>query len=144
MAWAGSAAPFEQRPNALELTALMSLRFHGRFASQGFNPADARRHCAFAFDAERTDGSRGRHVNASAQFFGRAKFNHAHRVSILLPKQHHRPGRLRVGNGHVTMFLAGMVGQDAALNQGFDASELFVRHFLEVRKVKAQPFWFDE
>ena len=122
----------------------MSLRLHGRFASQGLNPSDARRHRAFAFDAERTDGSRGRHVNASAQFFGRAKFNHAHRVSILLSKQHHRPGRLRVGNGHVAMFLARMVGQDAALDQGFNASELFVRHFLEVRKVKAEPLWLHE
>ena len=120
----------------------MLLRVDGRLASQGLNPSDASGHRTFAFNAKGPNGTGGRHVNASAQLFGRTKFNHPHCVTVLLPKQHHRPSRLCVGNGHVAVFLARMVGQDAALNQRFDSGEFVVRDFLEVRKVKAQPLGF--
>ena len=124
--------------------ALLLLRGGGRFSSQGFDASNPSRHGAFAFNAERTNGAGGGNVDAPAQFLRRAKLDHADRVAVLLPKQHHGSRRLSICDGHVAVLLAGVVGPNPALDQGLNAFELFVGHFLEVREVEAQAVGLHE
>ena len=104
---------FQHGSDACELLALVALRLHGGFTGQGFNATNASRDGAFALDAEGADGSGGWHVDASAELLGGTKLDHAHGVPVLLPKQHHGSGLLGLGDGHLAVFLAGVVGQDA-------------------------------
>ena len=124
--------------------ALLLLCGGGRFSGQGFDASNPSRHGAFAFNAERTNGAGGGNVDAPTQFLRRAKLDHADRVAVLLPKQHHGARRLSICDGHVAVLLAGVVGPNPALDQGLNAFELFVGHFLEVREVEAQAVGLHE
>ncbi len=77
-------------------------------------------------------------MNASAQFLGRTEFNHAHTVPIFFAEQHHGTRRLCFFDGHVSMFLAWKIRQNALLDEPLDLPQLFFGDFLEMRKIKPQ------
>ena len=105
-------------------------------AGDGFNPAHAGRHTAFADDLEQADVAAGLDMRAAAQLLGAADGEHAHGLAVFLAEQHHRAALLCVIQRH--HFGAGRrIGQHFGVDDRLDLGDLLGRHGCVVREVEA-------
>ena len=104
-------------------------------AGDGFNAPHARGHAAFAGDLEQANVAGALHVRAAAQLAAAADVKHAHRLAILLAKQHGRAGFLGRFDVHHAG-LRGRIRQDFGVDAFFNLLDFRIGHRAVVGKVK--------
>ena len=74
----------------------------------------------------------------TAQFNRLAELNHTHVIAVFLSEQRHRTHRLGFRYRRVTALLQMIILTDERVCQLLHLTQLFRRHFLEMREVKSQ------
>ena len=69
------------------------------------------------------------------------KGDHAHRVAVFLPEEHHGPGFFCFFYRQVALFFQGDIGADFLVDHLLDLEEFRFAYFLEVGKVKAHALF---
>ena len=112
-------------------------------AGNGLYPAHACGHATFGHDLEQPNVARALHMRAAAQLAAGADVQHAHRVAVLLTKQHHRARGLGRFNVHHAG-IGGGVSQDFLVHQCLDLADLLGGDRCVVREVKARALGVDQ
>ena len=117
---------------------------HRALAGFGLDPADACGHGTLRGDAEQTDLAGGLDVGAPAQFDARPEPDHADRVPVLLPEEHHGPSGLGLLERNVAPLIEGAVLAHGRIHLLLDLEEILGRQLLEMAEIEAQGGVLDE
>ena len=98
----------------------------------------------FGGDPEQADLAGGAHAGAAAEFDARPESNHADRVPVLLPEEHHGSGGLGLLERNVAPLVEGAVLAHGRIDLLLDFEEFLGRHLLEMAEIEAQGSVLDE
>ena len=105
---------------------------------EGFDAANTSSYTALAHDAEQTETTGTLGMATAAELYTVAELYNTNFISIFLAKESDCAHTLGFFHRYVAMILQGNVLADATVDDLFNLTQFFRRHFLEVREVEAQ------